>query len=441
MFCEHCGARVTPDMLHCPVCGYRLRSESGVLTMPTARGLAAADQRRLPTWLWVSGVVLLFLVLLAGIVGLGALGVYQGLQERTRLVHQAAREHYDRGTALADQGALELALAEFNEAIRLAPDFTAAQEKAREVQDRLSGQAAPTIPPEFQSADTLLQSAQAADARGDLDDAIRWLQEMRDLYPQYRQAEVADLLYSVAYRRGLQLVAEDKLDEAIGRFDDALTARPNDPTALTQRRLAELYLVGLRSGGQGWDQIIANWEAVYRMQPDYKDVAERLASAYVGQGDDLAGRNLWCDARAPYQRAAEITPTPQIRAKLDDAREQCAQALPPVEPTPTRPRVATPSQQRFIGQLAGSFDIPGNRMHVRGRVVDRQGRGVAGAAVRISAFDWSAVATTDGNGNYSFDGLANPLAYTLTLINLPAQPIEVKTEWGKRMMVNFVEQR
>jgi tetratricopeptide (TPR) repeat protein len=380
-------------------------------------------------------------VLLAGIVGVGILGVYQGLQERTRVMRQAAQAHYERGIVLADQGALELALAEFNEAVRLAPDFTAAYEQARQVRERLSGQVVPTIPVELETADALFQSAQAAEARGDLDDAIRRLQELRDLYPQHHQVEAANLLYSAAYRRGLQLVGEDRLDEAIGRFGDALTVRPDDSAALTQRRLAELYLAGLRSGGQGWDQIIANWEAVYLVQADYKDVAQRLAQAYVGKGDDLAGQNLWCDAQAPYRRAAEIAPTPPILARVNDAQERCAQASAPVEPTPTRPQAATPGQRRFVGQLAGSFDIPGNRMHVRGRVVDRLGRGVGGAAVRISAFDWSAVATTDGNGNYSFDGLANPLVYTLTLINLPAQPVEVKTEWGKQMMVNFVEKR
>jgi hypothetical protein len=80
-------------------------------------------------------------------------------------------------------------------------------------------------------------------------------------------------------------------------------------------------------------------------------------------------------------------------------------------------------------------------MHVRGRVLDAQGQGMPGVTVRISAFDWSAQATTGPDGNYSFDGLGQPTVYTLILPDLTSEPVEVRLDWGRQAMVNFVEQR
>jgi tetratricopeptide (TPR) repeat protein len=421
-------------MLHCPVCGYRLKPETR--GPAGGSGPVPTDQHRIPTWLWISGVALLFVLLLAGIAGLGMLAFRQGLEARTQRLTEIARSHYERGLELAETGNLELALAELDEAARLAPAFPAAAEKAREIRQQLSAPTIPTALPQLETADALYQSAEAADAAGNPDEAVRWLQELRDLYPGYRQADVANLLYSVAYRHGEQLVAEDRLEDAIRRFDDALTARPDDPSALAQKRLAGLYLTALRTGGQaGWDTIVANWEAVYRMEAGYKDVAERLAQAYAGQGDARANQKLWCEAQASYQRGADISPAPSILAKLDDARARCAEPSTPVAAQTAGPR------RQYVGQIAGTLDIPTNRIHIRGRVVDRRGRPVAGTGVRISAFNWSAVATTDGDGNFSFDGLSNPAVYTLVLIGLSSQPLEVPTEWGKQHMVNFVEQR
>jgi len=61
--------------------------------------------------------------------------------------------------------------------------------------------------------------------------------------------------------------------------------------------------------------------------------------------------------------------------------------------------------------------------------------------VRIQAFDWSTTATTDGSGLFSFDGLANAVVYTLTLPDLPSEPVDVEGQWGKLSWVEFVQVR
>ena len=53
----------------------------------------------------------------------------------------------------------------------------------------------------------------------------------------------------------------------------------------------------------------------------------------------------------------------------------------------------------------------------------------------------SAIAVTNGDGDFSFDGLANPVTYTLTLLDVPSLPLDVSTEWGKLTLVEFRETR
>jgi len=93
-----------------------------------------------------------------------------------------------------------------------------------------------------------------------------------------------------------------------------------------------------------------------------------------------------------------------------------------------------------VAHLREVLDIPSERMHIRGQVLDRQGEPLPGVEVKIYAWDWSALATTGKDGWYSFDGLANPVTYTLTLTQFPVDPIDVAGEWGRQPMVYFEEQ-
>jgi len=78
-------------------------------------------------------------------------------------------------------------------------------------------------------------------------------------------------------------------------------------------------------------------------------------------------------------------------------------------------------------------------MMVRGHVYAADGKGAVGTRVQISAYDWSSVAVTDGAGLFSFDGLNNPLTYTLKLLDLAMRPLDVLTVEGKLAWVEFRE--
>jgi len=77
LFCVRCGTTIAADDLFCPRCGQKIK-----------RKVAS------PGWGWYIGLLLLAIALFLCILGIGALGAYQGLEERHRL---------NRGANLIDQ--------------------------------------------------------------------------------------------------------------------------------------------------------------------------------------------------------------------------------------------------------------------------------------------------------------------------------------------------
>ena len=114
MHCDNCGAKVSDRSPFCPDCGYEL---SGRKANPARKG------RRQMILIWLVRFALAATFLLLAFLGVGALGVYQGLRERDRLTQEAAAEHYSLGLAHLEKGEYELALAEFELVLRLVPDY------------------------------------------------------------------------------------------------------------------------------------------------------------------------------------------------------------------------------------------------------------------------------------------------------------------------------
>jgi len=388
-------------------------------------------------WAMVAGMLVGCVILL--IVGVGLLAVYQGLQERTRLNRAAATDHYYKGLEQFSAENYELARAEFERALRLDPKNLDAETKLAEVDAVLSKQPTPTSAVRRQTAILLYNEARELGNKGDWEGAIGKLEQVQAMEPEYEREQVTALLVEAYHKVGRLLLSENRMEEAIRYFDSALQLRPGEQAIRDEKRLASLYVAGLSYWGANWRGAIDTFHALYQLNPAYKDTRQRLHDAYVAYGDLLYGRAQWCSARDQYDSALAVAAGAQspplsedeLKAKREEAAQQCTIAA---LPTATPPPSGT-----LVGRLLRVEDVGSpTAMMVRGHVWNAEGKPVANVRVGLSAWDWSASpATTNADGLFAFDGLGNPVTYTVTLLDTPVVPLAVKADWSKLVWVEF----
>jgi tetratricopeptide (TPR) repeat protein len=459
MYCNECGAKVEDDAVVCPNCGHTLYRptsseelqplreqdvptlQDGEAPVPQSEELPqppdeeleavspASGQRQGCGWAMVAGM-------LAGgalqvIIILALLAIYQGTQERARLNRAAASEHYQKGLQQLVTENYELARAEFELVLQLDPKNSDATTKLAELDALLASEVTPTSAVNQQQALLLYNEARQLYNQADWEGVIAKLEQVNILDPNFERETVTALLVEAYGKAGSQFVEQDRLEEAIRYFDRALELRPAEVAIREQRRLASLYLAGLGYWGANWQGAIDSFSVLYQLKPDYKDTEQRLYDAYVAYADTLYDDADWCAARDRYDSALAMRFNEALKAKREEAAQNCAVAA---VPTGTLP----PSGS-FVGRVVRVEDVGlETAMMIRGHVFNAQGNPVAGARVGLSAFDWSAVpAVTNEEGVFAFDGLGNPLTYTLTLLDLPAVPLSVKTDWQKLVWVEF----
>ncbi len=305
--CDHCGIEVEENWILCPNCGARLRRESG----------------RSPIRTWAGRLTLTAFLAILIILGFGAAGVYQGLRERDRLIREAAEEHYALGIVCLEEGKYELAVAEFEQALLLAPGHQKAEAKLAEAKSRLKAMGTPVLEAQSRLAESLYNEAQNLHSQGSWSEAIHKLEQLRSLDPHYKPQKVEELLYDSFYRYGLQLVDENRLEEALRSFDRALELRPDAPEASVQRQWAALYLNALSYWGADWEKSIENLVKLCKLAPNYKDAKRRLFEAYVNLGDIYANREEWCSAEKQYAKALQLRPDQNCQEKRAKAHQRC----------------------------------------------------------------------------------------------------------------------
>jgi tetratricopeptide (TPR) repeat protein len=377
----------------------------------------------------VAGMLAGFAILV--VVALALLGIYQGVQERTRLNRTAATEHYHKGLEQLALENYELARAEFELAVQLDAKNRDAATKLAEVDALLSSQATPTSPMRHQTAILLYNEARQHYNQANWEAAITKLEQVRALEPEYEAEQVTTLLVEAYYQAGRTLVDENRLEEAIRYFDRALELRPAEAAIREQKRWAALYLAGVGYWGANWQGAIDSFSVLYQLKPDYKDTGQRLYDAYIAHAGTLYDNGDWCAARDRYDSALAMTFSEALKAKREEAAQFCAVAS---LPTGTPPPGGT-----FIGRLLEVEDVGmENAMMIRGYVLDQGGKPMPSVQVGLSAWDWSAPpAWTNGEGVFAFDGLGNPVTYTVTLLDLPSVPLPVKADWSKLAWVEF----
>jgi TolB protein len=311
MLCEKCGSKVEFDFdfPFCPHCGHRLDLEDALKRRGRLLGCA-----------WAVAIALVACLILAGI---GAIGIRDGLRERARLNQEAAFEHYSLGLTHLEKGELELAIGEFELALRLYPDYREAEEKLAEARDALKALATPAFDALEKAAAMLFEQALFLYEEGKWEEAAFKLEELRSFAPLYEKKRVEEMLFSALFKRGKELVEEERLEEALRFFDRALELRPEEKEASIQRKLAALYLTALSYWGADWEKTIVNFSALHNIDPSYKDVSRRLHDAYVNYGDLLAEKEEWCLAEEQYALALEVEFEREIEEKRVNANYLC----------------------------------------------------------------------------------------------------------------------
>ncbi len=439
MYCNECGAKVPDDARVCPSCGHQLATdvEAADVEPPVEPIYTPAESetaRPSPRtggcgWAMIAGMAAGLAILV--IVALALLGIYQGVQERTHLNRAAAMEHYQKGLEQLTLQNYELARAEFELTVQLDPKNREAVTKLAEVNALISSQPTATSALSHQTAVLLYNEARELYNQGDWEGVISKLEQVRSLEPEYEREQITNLLVEAYYKAGLGLVEEDRMEEAIRYLDRALELRPAEQVAREQKRWASLYLAGLGYWGADWQGAIESFSVLYQLKPDYKDTRQRLYDAYVAYADTLYEDGDWCAARDHYDSALAMTFSEVLKARREEAAQHCAFAP---GPTGTPPPSGT-----FVGRLVGLEDVGQEEaMMIRGHILDAEGNPMPGVQVGLSAWDWSAPpALTNAAGIFAFDGLGNPLTYTVTLIDLPHVSLPVKADWSKLVWVEF----
>lgn len=446
MNCPQCGTEIRGRTLFCPNCGRRLARAGGTAQQepPDSAQMVSpvheeAEGRGCAQSLTV---LIIALVVILSILGLGVAGVYYGMQDRARVEHQAAEEHYEKGSSYLARGELELAIAELELAMQLNPKHKEASAKLEKAGRAL--QVKPTATPVLREEThaAYLEELRAAYEQRDWQQVFELADRLLAADPTYHRSEVDEMLFQAFYHSGLQFVEQGRLREAVRLFDRALALQPDSAEVTAEKNLAVLYLKGMGYWGADWAVALESLAALYRLAPDYRDVGERTHEAYASYGDVLGQRGDWCEAVEQYAQALEIMPSPTLTAKRQDAAERCERG--PVETsegatiTPGQEATLAPSGT-FVGRVVERTDLDLNKLFIRGKILDKDGKGVLGVRVQIKAWNWWVTALSDGNGQFAFDGLADPVTYTLSLLNLSSVPVDAAGVWGKITWVNFEE--
>jgi tetratricopeptide (TPR) repeat protein len=423
---------------------------SRVLGRPLSNVRVVRSHDPVPTYAGL--IVFMGVWLIALLVGFGAAGVYQGMQDRTHIALDNAEQHKQLAKQYIKDGNIELATAELKFARQFNP-------KDPEIAALLASLQPTPVPARTQSASqpnptpapiatptltkvsqddvlgSLLAQAKQAFAAKEYESVVTNLENLRRVEPGYQKTDIEDMLYTSYLALARQYLAEERWEESVQKFDKALTIRKNDDVAL-ERYLVANYQQGLSSWDADWRRAVDAFAEIVKINPDYLDARARLYTAYIQYGDYLAVQGNVCGAVIQYDQALVMGPTAQLQGARAQATAACsagggavatpqpgATRLAGQPPAPGRTPVPTPSGSgkysvQVLPAMQGTNDDTGS---IRGRVADREGKPIFHLEMVVTSTSkkYQRIETTDEYGFYGFDGLDSD-TYTVRVNNDPA---------------------
>lgn len=349
----------------------------------TSRKIAVLPrERRRPKW---PALLVIFAVLIIAFSALYVTGMLDPLINSQRQAR--VQSLVNQGRAALNVGDYDRAVAAFGEALALAPNNENVQTwyaKAQRFQQMnyLYAQAEADIAaenwdsaleklekvialdPTFKNTRAkidFIKNQQTLDARfteakhhfeqGDWKKAIDILEQLRETAPDFRTSEVQQALFYAYFRNGVEILggASDSLDlmgQAIQSFDRALLIFPNDKTALTERKLADLYRQGyLFFSQRNWPQAVLVLQQIFSVRPSYMDgrVITMLCTSYLRLGDAYQESGDLEQALLQYRNVLAIEGCDHVEAAMKE--REVYLALYPPTPTPTKTRTPTRTPQ------------------------------------------------------------------------------------------------
>ncbi len=386
------------------------------MTKPSRSPLRAARDHtwRGPSSRWLAVASLVIILALVGLLAAAIAGFGRGLADRQASVAAEIDRRLMLGIQLMEAGNLEEAAAEFQQVLQIDPAHSEARGYLEGMQPEPTPEPTPSVaplllvPPEGATplptvpvialpTDNLFGQAQEALDGKDWPGAIALLNQLTALDPTYQPEQVRAMRFSAYTQQGQAFIGQERFEEALRSFDQALVIRPDDEEVKTTRELIALYVDALGRWRLDWPGVIRNLQAIQERQPGFLDVDPRVRAAYEAWGDSLVRDNQWCDAVERYDTALTLGASSDITEKRELAQVSCLQ--PPVaalDATPEPGAELTPAvgaAPAGMGRLLfATFDPAPNRWTVYRLPLqgDRQPQPLAEAASQP-------VYTPDGN--------------------------------------------
>ncbi len=233
--------------------------------------------------------------------------------------------HNDLGNALANQGRIDEAMAHYQQALEIKPDYVEALNNLGAAFARLGRmneaitqhQKAVEIKPDY------------AQAHYNLGVAFARLDRIGEAIAHYQKAvEIKSDYVEAYYNLGNAFSRLDRFDEAIAQYQKALEIQPDYVEAHNN--------LGYALAARGRiAEAMAHYQKALEIQPDY-------AEAYYNLGDVLAAQSRIDEAVAHYRHALDLAARHNNQALADASRAKIAQyeagkSLPQPRPSSMRP--------------------------------------------------------------------------------------------------------
>ncbi|MGD8731942.1 MAG: hypothetical protein PVH92_08685 [Anaerolineales bacterium] len=320
-------------------------------------------------WVWIAVPALILVMLIISVLT----GYYQGLEQRELSAQanaeQVAQEQFDIGVEDLLAGNYEVAQQRFEYVLSLDPNFEGASDFLNQALVAMNQPTAtpsplasptPTETPDYSSIEGMFASAQAAFAREDWDTALDIMIRMRGENPEYRLAEVNQMMDLALRNRGMQKLFAGDIEQGI--YDLNLSERfsPLDSQAASWRRSAAFYTYANSFFGLDWALATENFGQLCQANiwgacTKYGQAAMEYAGQIAGEGEDPCLAVTYYETAFGYVQPGGVEPTATEVSKL------CATATAPVPTatvTPTSIGTATSTATLIPGATSTNTQTP-----------------------------------------------------------------------------------